>query len=134
MVPASAGAATSVRLELTPVLVGAVVAADDHMAMAAEAADVDLDAAPGGETAVVDAEFAVDVDRLAGMLLQQREERLREARVMSGVVAAPSTLAGTAEEGVGVVVRDVTAADSAKAGMCRRTVHGARVGRRCHGG
>jgi len=58
-----------VRLELAPVLVGAVVAADDHVAMAAEAADMDLDAAPGGETAVIDAQLPVDVDRLVGMLL-----------------------------------------------------------------
>ena len=44
---------------------GAVVAPDDAVAMAAEPADVRLDAAPRGEAAVLDAELAVDVDQAA---------------------------------------------------------------------
>ena len=128
--PAPAGAATSVRLELAPVLVGAVVAADDHVTVATEAADVDLDAAPSGETAVVDAELAVDVDRLPGVFLQEREERLAEPWVMAGVVGAPRALAGATEEVGGVVVGDGMAAAAARASLCRRLVHGDRVGRR----
>ncbi len=128
------GAATSTRLELAPVLVGAVVAADDHVPMSTEAADVDLDAAPGGEAAACDAELAMDVDRLARMLLQERKQRLAEPRVMAGVVGAPGALAGAAEEVGGVVMGDGIAAAAARASVFWRLVHGARVGRRRRGG
>ena len=103
---------------------------DDAVAVAAEAADVYLDAAPSYEAAVIDAELTVDVDRPPGVGPQEREERLGEARIVSGIVGAPGALAGAAEEVAGVVVGDRVAAAAAGAGLCRRLVHGARVGRR----
>jgi hypothetical protein len=104
------------------------VAADDHVPLSTEAADVDLDAAPGEEAALVDAELPVDVDRLAGVFLQEREERLGKAWVVSGVVAAPRALAGAAEEVAGVVLRDESTAAAAGADLFRSLVHGASVG------
>ena len=90
---------------------------DDAVPVAAEAAHVHLDAAPGGEAAVLDAELAVDVDRPAGVGLQEREERLGEAAVVAGIVGAPGALAGAAEEVAGVVVGDGVAAAAAGAGL-----------------
>jgi hypothetical protein len=119
-----------VRFELAPVLVGAVVAADDHVPVAADATDVDLDAAPGGETAVVDAELAVDVDRPVRVGLQEREERLAEARIVAGIVGAPGALASATEEVAGVIVSDGVVAAAAGAGLCWCLMHGAIVGKR----
>ena len=107
---------------------------DDAVPMAAEAAHVHLDAAPGGEAAVPDAELAVDVHRPAGVGLQEREEGLTEAWVVAGIVGAPGALAGAAVEVADMVMRDGVAAAAAGAGLCRRLVHGARVGRRRRGG
>ena len=128
------GAATFVRLHLAQIDVGAVVVPDDAVAMAAEAADVHLDAAPGGEAAVLDAELAVDVDRPARVGLEEREERFAEARIVAGIVAAPGALAGATEEVAGVVAGDGIAAAAAGAGLCRRLVHGDRVGKWRRGG
>lgn len=132
--PASTGAANSALLELASVLVGAIVAADDDVPMPTEAADVDLDAAPGSETAVVDSELAVDVNRLSGVSLQEREQRIGKVRVVPGVVATPGALAGATEEVGGVILGDGMAAAAARASLCRRLVHGDRVGRRRRGG
>ena len=70
--PAAAAGAAISRGSLAAVLVGAVVAPDDDVPVAAEAAHVDLDASPGGEAAVLDAEFAVDVDAAPRASGQQR--------------------------------------------------------------
>lgn len=90
---------------------------DDAVTVAAEAADVHLHAAPGDEAAVLDAEFAVDVDRPAGVGPQESEERLGEARIVAGIVGAPGALAGAAEEVAGVVARDRGAAAAAGMGL-----------------
>ena len=58
----------------------------------------------------------------------EREERLGEARIVAGIVGAPGALAGAAEEVAGVIMGDGIAAAAAGAGLCRRLVHGARVG------
>ena len=107
---------------------------DDAVAMAAEPADVYLDAAPGGKAAVLDAELAVDVDRPVRVGLQEREERLAEARVVTWIVGAPGALAGAAEEVAGVVVGDGIAAAAAGVGLWLSTVHGASVGSGRRGG
>lgn len=103
---------------------------DDAVPMAAKAADVHLDAAPGGEAAVLDAELAVDVDRPVRVGLQEREERFAEVWIVAGIVGAPGALAGATEEVAGVVVGDGIAAAAAGAHLCRRLVHRARVGSR----
>ena len=134
MAPPTPGAATFVRLHLTQIHVGAVVVPDDAVPVATEAADVHLHAAPGGEAAVLDAELPVDVDRPVRVGLQEREERLAEARIVSGIVGAPGALTGATEEVAGVIVGEGIAAAAAGAGLCRRLVHGARVGKRRRGG
>ena len=103
---------------LPEVLVGAVVAPDDAVTVAAEAAHVHLDAAPGGQAAVLDAELPVDVDRATGVGGQEGEEGGGEVPVVAGIVVTAGALAGAAEEVAGVVVGDGVAAAAAGVGLC----------------
>jgi hypothetical protein len=91
------------------------VVPDDAVPVTAEAAHMDLDAAPGGEAAALDAELAVDVDRPPGARGQEIEEGGGEVAVVAGVIAATRVLAGAAEEVAGVVVGDGGAAAAAEA-------------------
>ena len=87
----------------------------DAVPVAAEAAHVHLDAAPGGQAAALDAELAVDVDRAAGVRGQEGEEGGGEVGIVAGVVVAACALAGAAEEVAGVVAGDRGAAPAAAA-------------------
>lgn len=110
------------------------MAAYDDVPVAAEAANVHLDAAPGGEATVVDAELAMNTDGPTGVGLQERKERLAEAAVMAGIVAASSGLAGAAIEVSDVVGGDRDAAAAAGMGWSMYLVHGASVGSGRRGG
>jgi hypothetical protein len=82
--------------------------------MAAETADVHLDAAPGDEAAVLDAELVVDVDWPPGVRGQEGEKGVGEVAVVAGIVVTAGALAGAAEEVAGVVVGDQGAAAAAR--------------------
>ena len=100
---------------------------DDAVPVAAEAADVHLDAAPGGQATALDTELAVDVDRPPWVRGQESEEGGGEVAVMAGIVVATCALAGAAEEVAGVVVGDGVAAAAARVSLWLWLVHGARV-------
>jgi hypothetical protein len=89
------------------------VAADDAVPVATEAAHVHLNASPGGQAAVLDAELAVDVDRSTGVRGQECDEGSSEVPVVAGVVVTARALAGAAEEITGVIVGYRSAAATA---------------------
>jgi hypothetical protein len=93
------------------------VATNDAVPIAAEAAYVHLDAAPGNEATVFNAELPVDADRTTWARNQNGEECLGEARVVTGVVVTAGALAGAAEEVADVVVGDGGAAIAAEVSM-----------------
>ena len=103
------------RLALAQIHVGAVVAPDDAVPVAAEAADVHLDAAPSGQAAALDAELAVDVYRPSGVRGEEGEESGWEVAVVAGVIVTAGSLAGAAEQVASVVVGDGGAAAAAHA-------------------
>lgn len=69
---------------------------DDYVTVTAQATDVRFDAVPGHRPAVLDAEFAVDVDRFAAMDDEQLQQQAAELRIVTGVVRAPRRGAGRA--------------------------------------
>lgn len=110
----TAGAAISQR-PLAAVLIGAVVAPDDSVAVTPEAAHVHLHAAPGDEAVGLDAELAVDVDRPAPVRLQDFEEAVREGGVVARVTGAAGALARAAVEVGAVIVGEQSATVAAAA-------------------
>jgi len=114
---------------LAAVLVGAVVASHDDVPVAAKAAHVDLDVAPGGEAAVLDAELAVHVERAPRMGGQQLQQRIGEGRVVARVVVAARYGAGAAEEVARVVTGDRGATAATEVvGLWSGLVHARSVG------
>lgn len=90
------------------------MAPDDDVPVAAEAAYVHLDASPGDETTVLDAELAVDVDRATWMRGQERKQRVGKGGIVARIVVAARDRAGAAEDVARVVVGDGGAAATAK--------------------
>ena len=90
------------------------MAAADAVAVAAEAADVDLHALPPDDAAVLDVELAVDVDRAALVADQQRQPHVGEVGVPARIVLAALTLARAAEMIAFVVAGDLAAAGAAE--------------------
>lgn len=114
------------------ILVGPVVAPYDAMAVPTKATDVRLNAAPGDQATVLNAQLAVDVDALAWARLQKREQGLGEGWIVLWVVATSRLLTGAAEEVGVVVVGDGVAAAAAESldRLWLALLHGASVGSR----